>query len=74
MKHFVQRLEEYSENPEAKATGAVATVGISLCHEVVCNLLSAVGSLDQLGPVVTSCVICYANMHLLRQAHEFLTI
>ena len=23
MKHFVQRLEEYSENPEAKATGAV---------------------------------------------------
>ena len=26
MKHFVQRLEEYSENPEAKATGAVQWV------------------------------------------------
>ena len=57
MKHFVQRLEEYSENPEAKATGAVQWV-ISLCHvrTVVCNPLSTVGSLGQLGPVETSCL------------------
>ena len=53
MKHFVQRLEEYSENPEAKATGAVQWLASSLHHEgtVVCNPFSTVGvwaSWDQL--------------------------
>ena len=52
MKHFVQRLEEYSENPEAKATGAVQWV-ISLCHEglwcvILLVQLEVLASWDQL--------------------------
>ena len=35
MKHFVKRLEEYSENPEAKATGEVH-LGVS-CIYVACS-------------------------------------
>ena len=34
MKHFVQRLEEYSENPEAKATGEVPYNAPVLCTQL----------------------------------------
>ena len=54
MKHFVQRLEEYSENPEAKATGAVQWLAIALCimKGLWCVILSVQW---ESGPVGTSC-------------------
>ena len=34
MKHFVKRLEEYSEDPEAKATGTVGPLTV-VCHALL---------------------------------------
>lgn len=56
MKHFVQRLEEYSENPEAKVTGAVPYTHYACC--VVCTHLGWVVRQVAAGSVQFGLVSC----------------
>ena len=58
MKHFVQRLEEYSENPEAKATGAVTVGLLSVAYSVCGVQFSSTVGLSICGGTICSIMRC----------------